>query len=88
MATVGRNKAVAELRGGLKFGGLFAWMLWMFVHLFLIVEFRNKIVIFGNWIWNYFTYDRGTRLIIRPFKRPSSIKKRIHLQEEIAAEIK
>lgn len=69
MATVGRNRAVAELRGGVKFGGLMAWLLWMFVHLFLIVEFRNKIVIFGNWIWNYFTYDRGTRLIIRPFKR-------------------
>jgi NADH dehydrogenase len=49
---------------------LMAWMMWMFVHLFLIVEFRNKIVIFGNWVWNYFTYDRGTRLIIRPFNRP------------------
>lgn len=72
MATIGRNKAVAELRGGLKFGGLIAWLLWMFVHLFLIVEFRNKIVIFGNWLWNYFTYDRGTRLIIRPFKRKKS----------------
>lgn len=87
MATVGRNKAVAELRGGLKFGGLFAWMLWMFVHLFLIVEFRNKIVIFGNWIWNYFTYDRGTRLIIRPFKWAKPSTKKPHSKEEVAVEI-
>ncbi|MCV9388282.1 NAD(P)/FAD-dependent oxidoreductase [Reichenbachiella ulvae] len=67
MATVGRNKAVTEVFGKLKFGGFMAWLMWMFVHLVLIVEFRNKIVIMSNWVWNYFTYDRGTRLIIRPF---------------------
>ena len=72
MATVGRNKAVTELFGGLKFGGFVAWLFWMFVHLLLIVEFRNKIVIFGNWVWNYFTYDRGTRLIIRPVQKQKS----------------
>ncbi|MFY0653344.1 MAG: NAD(P)/FAD-dependent oxidoreductase [Cyclobacteriaceae bacterium] len=87
MATVGRNKAVAEIFGKFKFGGLLAWMTWMFVHLFLIVEFRNKIVIFGNWVWNYFTYDRGTRLIIRPFKRPVTKKAKAHSKEEVAAEI-
>lgn len=67
MATVGRNKAVVDLpnRGG--FGGFFAWFIWMFVHLISIVGFRNKIVILSNWIWNYFTFDRGTRLIIRPY---------------------
>lgn len=75
MATVGRNRAVVELYGGLKFGGLLAWFMWMFVHLLLIVEFRNKIVIFGNWMWNYFTYDRGTRLIIRPFRRSPAKEK-------------
>lgn len=69
MATVGRNKAVTEIFGKFKFGGFLAWLTWMFVHLLLIVEFRNKMIIFGNWIWNYFTYDRGTRLIIRPFMR-------------------
>ncbi|MEP2025150.1 MAG: NAD(P)/FAD-dependent oxidoreductase [Reichenbachiella sp.] len=75
MATVGRNKAVTELFGKFKFGGFMAWLTWMFVHLILIVEFRNKIVIFGNWLWNYFTYDRGTRLIIRPFVKAKVKKK-------------
>ena len=75
MATVGRNKAVTELLGKFKFGGFMAWLTWMFVHLILIVEFRNKIVIFGNWLWNYFTYDRGTRLIIRPFVKAKVNKK-------------
>jgi NADH dehydrogenase len=67
MATVGRNKAVVDLPKDLHFGGFFAWFIWMFVHLISIVGFRNKIVILSNWVWNYFTYDRGTRLIIRPF---------------------
>ena len=67
MATIGRNKAVVDLPKNLHFGGFFAWFIWMFVHLISIVGFRNKIVILSNWIWNYFTYDRGTRLIIRPF---------------------
>lgn len=76
MATVGRNKAVTEVFGKLKFGGFMAWLMWMFVHLVLIVEFRNKIVIMSNWVWNYFTYDRGTRLIIRPFvKKKHKAKK-------------
>jgi len=67
MATIGRNKAVADLPGGLNLGGFMAWLTWMFVHLIYIIGFRNKIVVFSNWAWNYFTYDRGTRLIIRPF---------------------
>jgi NADH dehydrogenase len=87
MATVGRNKAVAEVFGGFKFGGLMAWMMWMFVHLFLIVEFRNKIVIFGNWVWNYFTYDRGTRLIIRPFNRPAVKEAQNHSEEKESVEV-
>ncbi len=68
MATIGRNKAVVDLPANLSFGGFFAWLIWMFVHLFSIYGLRNKIVVFGNWVYNYFTYDRGTRLIIRKFK--------------------
>lgn len=67
MATIGRNRAVADLPGGIKFGGFLAWITWMFIHLFFLVSFRQKIITLGNWIWNYFTFDRGTRLIIRPF---------------------
>lgn len=67
MATVGRNKAVVDI-GFIRFQGIFAWFVWMFVHLLTLVGFRNKMIVFINWIWNYFSYDRGTRLIIRPFK--------------------
>tara|TARA_R110002072_G_scaffold291346_2_gene459454 strand:+ start:354 stop:1679 length:1326 start_codon:yes stop_codon:yes gene_type:complete len=67
MATIGRNKAVVDLPNNLHFGGFFAWFVWMFVHLVSIIGFRSKLVVLTNWIWNYFTYDRGTRLIIRPF---------------------
>ncbi len=66
MATIGRNKAVVDI-GKLKFGGFIAWVIWMFIHLVSLVGFRNKIIVLSNWIWNYFTYDKGTRLIIRRF---------------------
>jgi NADH dehydrogenase len=66
MATIGRNKAVVDI-GKLQFGGFFAWLIWMFVHLISIIGFRNRLIVFSNWVWNYFTYDKGTRLIIRKF---------------------
>lgn len=68
MATVGRNKAVVDLPF-IRFQGFFAWFVWMFLHLLFLVGFRNKMVVLINWIWNYFSYDRGTRLIIRPFRK-------------------
>lgn len=70
MATVGRNRAVVDI-GKIRFQGVFAWFVWMFVHLMSLVGFRNKLVVLVNWIWSYFSYDRGTRLIIRPFNRQS-----------------
>lgn len=66
MATVGRNKAVVDV-GKIRFQGVFAWFTWMFVHLMTLVGFRNKLIVFVNWVWSYLSYDRGTRLIIRPF---------------------
>lgn len=69
MATIGRNKAVVDLRK-LKFQGVFAWWVWMFVHLMSLVGFRNKIVTFVDWMTNYINYDRPLGLIIRPFKKP------------------
>ena len=68
MATIGRNKAVVDLPK-LKFQGVFAWFVWMFVHLFSLIGFRNKLVVFMNWVYNYIRFDRETRLIIRPFKK-------------------
>ncbi len=70
MATVGRNRAVVDI-GNIRFQGVFAWFVWMFVHLMTLVGFRNKLVVFVNWVWSYFSYDRGTRLIIRRFNRSS-----------------
>ena len=68
MATIGRNKAVVDLPF-VTFGGLFGWLTWMFVHLMLLVDFRSRLVVFINWVWSYLRYDKGTRVIIRKFKR-------------------
>ncbi|MFD1095654.1 NAD(P)/FAD-dependent oxidoreductase [Salegentibacter chungangensis] len=67
MATVGRNRAVVEI-GKLKFAGFFAWFVWMFVHLWFLIGFRNRLVTFFNWLYNYINFDKAARLIIRPFK--------------------
>ncbi|NAY93192.1 FAD-dependent oxidoreductase [Muricauda sp. JGD-17] len=68
MATVGRNKAVVDLPK-IKFQGVFAWFVWMFVHLYFLIGFRNRLVVFINWVYNYVRFDREARLIIRPFKK-------------------
>jgi NADH dehydrogenase len=67
MATIGRNKAVVDLPKW-RFQGVFAWFVWMFVHLFSLIGFRNKVIVFMNWMYNYIRFDRETRLIIRPYK--------------------
>jgi NADH dehydrogenase len=68
MATIGRNKAVVDLKR-YSFQGVFAWFVWMFVHLFFLIGFRNRMVVFVNWVYNYVRFDREARLIIRPFKK-------------------
>lgn len=67
MATIGRNKAVVDL-GKFRFGGFFAWFVWMFIHLWFLIGFRNRFVTFFNWTYNYINYDKAARLIVRPFK--------------------
>jgi NADH dehydrogenase len=69
LATIGRGKAVADLPRNIRFGGRLAWYIWLFVHLNFLISFRNKILVFANWLWNYFTFDKGNRLIIRPYVR-------------------
>ena len=64
MATIGRNKAVVDLPF-VSFAGIFAWLVWMFLHLMLLVDFRNRLIVFTNWCWSYFNFDKGIRLIIR-----------------------
>lgn len=72
MATVGRNLAVVDLPK-YHFNGIFAWFVWMLVHLFSLIGFKNKAVVFLNWVYNYIKFDREGRLIIRPFKKKSFV---------------
>ncbi len=62
MATIGRQKAVAEI-AGLRFSGLFAWLTWLFVHLMYLAEFQNRVLVLVQWGWNYVTRNRSARLI-------------------------
>lgn len=64
MATIGRNKAVADI-GKLHVTGFFAWVIWMTVHLMFLMGFRNKVIVFINWVYSYFTYERGTRIVLK-----------------------
>jgi NADH:ubiquinone reductase (H+-translocating) len=73
MATIGRHRAVVDLKYW-KFQGAFAWFTWLFVHLFAIIGVKNKIFVFLNWLFSYFTYDQSLRLVIKPFKRVTTEK--------------
>jgi NADH dehydrogenase len=64
MATIGRNRAVAELPFRLRFRGFVAWLMWLGLHLVYLIGFRNRLSVLFNWSWNYLTYDRSARLII------------------------
>ncbi len=63
LATIGRKLAVGEYKG-LRFQGLFAWLLWMIIHIYYLVGFKNRIWVFGEWLWSYVFFQRGARLII------------------------
>jgi NADH dehydrogenase len=63
MATVGRKRAVVQF-AGLRFGGLIAWMAWLFVHIFYLIGFRNRLFVITQWTWSYLMFQRGARLIV------------------------
>ena len=67
MATIGRNKAVADLRF-MHLSGLPAWLAWLFVHIVFLVGFRNRLLVLFQWAWAYLTFDKGARLITRNFQ--------------------
>ncbi|MDE6097572.1 MAG: NAD(P)/FAD-dependent oxidoreductase [Muribaculaceae bacterium] len=69
MATIGRNKAVADIRN-VHFSGYPAWLAWMAVHLISLLGMRNKLVVLLNWIWNYWTYSAALRVLMRPARLP------------------
>ena len=75
MATVGRNKAVVDIpKPKLHFSGLFAWMIWMGLHLMLILGVKNRFFVFSNWLYNYITYDQNLRLIFKQFEKGNKNK--------------
>ena len=65
MAAIGRNNAVVDLKW-FKCQGILGWIIWLFVRLRQLVGFRSKVIVFINWAWNYFTYDRSLRVIMKP----------------------
>ena len=67
MATIGRNKAVADLNF-VHFSGFPAWLAWLFIHVIFLVGFRNRIAVLFQWAWAYFTFNKGARLITRNFQ--------------------
>jgi NADH dehydrogenase len=67
IATIGRNKAVADLKF-MHLSGIPAWMAWLFVHIFFLVGFRNRLLVLFQWAWAYFTFNKGARLITRNFQ--------------------
>ena len=74
MATVGRNRAVAEF-SKMKFGGFLAWLLWLVVHLRSILGVRNKMIVLFNWLWNYMSYALSLRMIIYAKKAKEVIER-------------
>ena len=66
MATIGRRRAVAWIYYRIKLSGWLAWLGWLGLHLVTLIGFRNRLNVFVNWVWNYFTYDRSVRLILDP----------------------
>lgn len=69
MATIGKNKAVADLKG-FSISGFFAWWIWLAIHLMSLLGMRNKMTVFFNWMWNYIFYSTSLRLLLRPTKFP------------------
>lgn len=70
LATIGRAAAVAQF-GKLHISGFLAWLSWLFVHIFFLIGFRNRIIVLIQWAWSYFTYERGARLITGDQRLPS-----------------
>ena len=69
LAVIGRGQAVADI-WKLHFGGFLAWLVWIFVHIFFLIGFRNRVLVLLQWAWSYFTYSRGARLITGEVQTP------------------
>ena len=69
LATIGRGAAVAHI-GSIRASGYLAWLLWLFVHVFFLIGFHNRLLVMTQWAWSYITFDRGARLITEGLTRP------------------
>jgi NADH dehydrogenase len=74
LATIGRNKAIAEF-GDWHFSGFVAWLMWVFIHIVLLVNFRSRLAVFSEWVWAYFTRERSARLIVGNAAELARVKK-------------
>jgi NADH dehydrogenase len=63
MATIGRNAAIGEFPGGIRLWGWLAWVAWLFIHIFFLIGFRNRLIVLADWATSYWTYQRHARLI-------------------------
>jgi NADH dehydrogenase len=63
MATIGRRKAIVQI-GNFKMGGFFAWLIWLFIHVYYLIGFKNKFFVIWQWAYAYLTFKRGARLIV------------------------
>ncbi len=70
MATIGRNAAVAQLRGGLELTGVLGWLAWIFIHIWYLIGFRNRLAALSSWAWNYLRFDRPIRIILQAAPDP------------------
>lgn len=71
LATIGRNSAVAQV-GRTKLSGIIAWLFWLFVHIFFLIGFRNRLIVLSDWTWSYFTFERNARIIAAPASAPAT----------------
>lgn len=86
LATIGRAAAVGQIKK-LHFSGFIAWLAWLFVHIFYLIGFRNRLVVLIQWAWSYFTYERGARLITGDMRLPSWAKTHPAQQQESLKDI-
>jgi NADH dehydrogenase len=73
MATVGRNAGVTHLPGGLEFTGFLGWLTWLFVHVYYLIGFRNRISALASWAWDYLRHDRPIRIILAASPAPKRV---------------
>lgn len=81
LVTIGRNHAVGEVKG-LRFSGHMAWLTWLAVHIYYLTGFRNRLMVLGNWIYSYFTYDFAVRVIHQRHQFPYPAEEEVHPVEQ------